>query len=212
MLLDSDIVVLLNELCKLSDVELKIVLVNSVYVKCLMKVMKGFGDMMLNGQKINYKVYLIKDVNVWVMGNGCVCVYSGLMDMMNDDELCGVIGYEMGYVVFGYLKKVMQIVYVVSVVCSVVGVVLLGVVVLLSLQFGDIIEKFINVQFLQLQESVVDDYLFDLMKQKGMNQKGFVIGFQKFVQMDGGQSLMMSLYLLLVSCVQYIQDCIVKGS
>lgn len=49
MLLDSDIVVLLNELCKLSDVELKIVLVNSVYVKCLMKVMKGFGDMMLNG-------------------------------------------------------------------------------------------------------------------------------------------------------------------
>ena len=29
---------------------------------------------------------MTKDVNAWAMGNGCVRVYSGLMDQMNDDE------------------------------------------------------------------------------------------------------------------------------
>lgn len=108
---DADIAALSNDSCKASDAQSKIAPPNSAYAKRLAKVMKGFGDMTLNGQKIDYKVYLTKDVNAWAMGNGCVRVYSGLMDMMNDDELRGVIGHEMGHVALGHSKKAMQTAY-----------------------------------------------------------------------------------------------------
>ncbi|MGQ7116108.1 M48 family metalloprotease, partial [Escherichia sp. TWPC-MK] len=42
------------------------------------------------------------DVNAWAMANGCVRVYSGLMDMMNDNEIEGVLGHELGHVALGH--------------------------------------------------------------------------------------------------------------
>ena len=54
---------------------------------------------------------MTKDVNAWAMANGCVRVYSGLMDMMNDNEVRGVVGHEMGHVALGHTKKAMQVAY-----------------------------------------------------------------------------------------------------
>ncbi|KUZ14011.1 peptidase [Burkholderia diffusa] len=209
---DSDIAALSNDSCKASDAESKIAAPNSAYSKRLTKVMKGFGDMTLNGQKINYKVYMTKDVNAWAMGNGCVRVYSGLMDMMNDDELRGVIGHEMGHVALGHSKKAMQTAYAVSAARTAAGAASPGVAALTSSQLGDITEKFINAQFSQTQESAADDYSFDLMKQKNMNQKGLVTAFQKLAQLDGGKSSMMSSHPSSASRAQHIQDRIAKGS
>jgi putative metalloprotease len=58
---------------------------------------------------VNYKVYETKDVNAFAMANGCIRVYSGLMDMMNDNEVEAVIGHEMGHVALGHVKKGMQV-------------------------------------------------------------------------------------------------------
>lgn len=209
---DNDIAALSNESCKASDAESKIAPSNSAYSKRLTKVMKGFGDMTLNGQKINYKVYMTKDVNAWAMGNGCVRVYSGLMDMMNDDELRGVIGHEMGHVALGHSKKAMQTAYAVSAARSAAGAASPGVAALSNSQLGDITEKFINAQFSQSQESAADDFSFDLLKQKRMNQKGLVTAFQKLAQLDGGQSSMMASHPSSASRAQHIQDRIAKGS
>ena len=137
---DSDIAALSNDSCKASDAESKIAPANSAYAKRLTKVMKGFGDMTLNGQKINYKVYMTKDVNAWAMGNGCVRVYSGLMDQMNDDELRGVIGHEMGHVALGHSKKAMQTAYAVSAARTAAGAASPGVAALTKPQLGDITE------------------------------------------------------------------------
>lgn len=45
---------------------------------------------------------MTSDVNAWAMANGCVRVYSGLMDMMNDNEIEGVLGHELGHVALGH--------------------------------------------------------------------------------------------------------------
>lgn len=190
---DGDIVTLSNEACKTSDSQSSVAASNSAYAKRLTRVMGGFGDMTLNGQKINYKVYVTKDVNAWAMGNGCVRVYSGLMDMMNDDELRGVIGHEMGHVALGHTKKAMQTAYAVSAARTAAGAAGNSAVTALSTsQLGDVTEKFINAQFSQTQESAADDYSFDLLKKKGMNENGLVTAFQKLATIDGGQSSMMS--------------------
>ena len=113
------------------------------------------------------------------MGNGCVRVYSGLMDQMNDDELRGVIGHEMGHVALGHSKKAMQTAYAVSAARTAAGAASPGVAALTKPRSSATSPKFINAQFSQTQESAADDYSFDLMKQKGMNQKGLVTAFQK---------------------------------
>ena len=39
------------------------------------------------------------------MANGCVRVYSGLMDMMTDNEVEAVLGHELGHVALGHSRK-----------------------------------------------------------------------------------------------------------
>ncbi|WP_273878139.1 M48 family metalloprotease, partial [Serratia liquefaciens] len=78
--------------------------------KRLDKIAKALGNE-VDGTPVNYKVYLTSDVNAWAMANGCVRVYSGLMDVMNDNEVEGVLGHEMGHVALGHTRKAMQVAY-----------------------------------------------------------------------------------------------------
>lgn len=66
---------------------------DSTYTQRLNKIASALGDN-INGQPVNYKVYMAKDVNAFAMANGCIRVYSGLMDMMTDNEVEAVIGHE----------------------------------------------------------------------------------------------------------------------
>ncbi|KDD01543.1 metalloprotease YggG [Bordetella bronchiseptica MBORD681] len=193
---DADIIQLSDAACKQSDQESKIAPAGNKYSVRLTKLMRGFGNMTLNGQKVNYKVYMTEDVNAWAMGNGCVRVYTGLMDLMNDDELRGVIGHEMGHVALGHTKKAMQTAYAVSAARQAAGAAgAAGNSVVASLsasQLGEMTEKFINAQFSQSQETAADDFSFDLLTEKKMNRKGLVTAFQKLAELDGGESSMFS--------------------
>lgn len=51
-----------------------------------------------DGLNLNYKVYLVKDINAFACADGSVRVFSSLMDIMTDDELLAVIGHEIGHV------------------------------------------------------------------------------------------------------------------
>jgi putative metalloprotease len=53
----------------------------------------------ISNLNLNYKVYQSNVVNAFASGDGSVRVYTGLMDIMNDDELFAVIGHELGHLV-----------------------------------------------------------------------------------------------------------------
>ena len=192
-LTDAQIVQLSDASCKESDQTSKVAPAGNKYSKRLTKVMKGFGNVTLNGQKVNYKVYLTEDVNAWAMGNGCVRVYSGLMDLMNDDELRGVIGHEMGHVALGHSKKAMQTAYAVAAARDAANASGNNIATALnSSQLGELTESFINAQFSQSQEFDADNYSLDLLTEKKMNRQGLVTAFQKLAKLDGGESSMFS--------------------
>ena len=166
----------------------------------------------VNGQKANYKVYITKDVNAWAMANGCIRVYSGLMDMMTDDEVLGVVGHEIGHVALGHSKKAMQTAYTVSAARDAAGAAGGATVAALnSSQLGDLTEKFINAQFSQSQESAADDYSFDQLQAKKLNTRGLVTAFQKLAELDGGKSDMMSSHPSSAKGAQHIEDRIAKA-
>ncbi len=141
----------------------------------------------------------------------CTAVYSGLMDLMNDDEVHGVVGHEMGHVALGHTKKAMQVAYVTSA-ARTVAASAGGVVGNLSAsQVGDLSEKFVNAQFSQSQETAADDYSFDTQKKKGYDPKGVVTAFQKLATLDGGKSSMLSSHPSSPARAKHIEERIASG-
>lgn len=186
-LTDADIATMSDQSCAAMDQKNEVAPANSRYTTRLNQVVRAMPTS-VNGKTANYKVYLTKDVNAWAMANGCIRVYSGLMDLMNDDELRGVIGHEIGHVALGHSKSRMQTAYAASAVrglASAAG----GVVGQLSQsQAGDLGEKFINAQFSQSQESAADNYSFDLLTERKLERKGLVSSFQKLAALSSGGS------------------------
>ncbi|SAL43550.1 peptidase M48, Ste24p [Caballeronia choica] len=210
MLTDADVRTLSAKSCAQLDSENQIAPADSPYTQRLNKIATQLGDN-INGVPVNYKVYLTKDVNAWAMGNGCVRVYSGLMDLMNDDEVRGVVGHEMGHVALGHTKKAMQVAYGTSAVRSVASA---GTGVIASMsasQLGDLSEKFVNAQFSQSQETAADDFSFDMQKKKGLDPSGLVTSFNKLAQIDGGQSSMLNSHPASAARAKHIQDRIASG-
>jgi len=64
----------------------------------LAQVMSRFKNKGKLNVKLNYAVYDDENtINAFASGDGSVRVYSGLMDLMDDDELFAVIGHELGH-------------------------------------------------------------------------------------------------------------------
>lgn len=172
---DADARSLANQSCKELDNQSQIASSKSKYTKRLNKIAKAMGNN-INGLPVNYKVYMTDDINAFAMANGCIRVYSSLMDMMTDDEIEGVLGHEMGHVALGHSLKAMKVAYGTiaarTAVASTSGVAAE----LSQTQLADLGEALINSQFSQHQESEADDFSYDFLKKTQVEHAG--IGYQ----------------------------------
>ena len=203
---DEQVKTLSDKACQEMDAKATIAPASSEYSKRLSKIAAALGDN-INGQPVNYKVYQTKDVNAFAMANGCIRVYSGLMDLMNDNEVEAVIGHEMGHVALGHVKKGMQVALgtnAVRAAAASAG----GIVGSLSQsQLGDLGEKLVNSQFSQRQESEADDYSYDLLRKRGINPVGLATSFEKLAQLEAGrQSSMFDDHPASEARAQHIRD------
>ena len=176
-----------DQACQEMDSKATIAPANSEYAKRLTTIANALGNN-INGQPVNYKVYMAKDVNAFAMANGCIRVYSGLMDMMTDNEVEAVIGHEMGHVALGHVKKGMQVALgtnAVRVAAASAG----GIVGSLSQsQLGDLGEKLVNSEFSQRQEAEADDYSYDLLApERGISPAGLATSFGKLAKLEEGR-------------------------
>ena len=70
---------------------------DDAYTQRLKKIMARFHN--IEKLDLNYAVYKSNTINAFASGDGSVRVYSGLMDVMNDDEVFAVIGHELGHLI-----------------------------------------------------------------------------------------------------------------
>ncbi len=192
---DAQVKALSDQACKDMDGKATLAPANSTYTQRLNKIASALGDN-INGQPVNYKVYMAKDVNAFAMANGCIRVYSGLMDMMTDNEVEAVIGHEMGHVALGTNA--------IRAAAASAG----GIVGSLSQsQLGDVGEKLVNSQFSQRQESEADDYSYDLLRKRGINPSGLATSFEKLAKLEAGrQSSMFDDHPASEERAQHIRD------
>ncbi|RJT22163.1 M48 family metallopeptidase [Buttiauxella izardii] len=202
---DADVKAVANGACKEMDSESQIAGKSSKYTKRVNKIAKALGKE-INGTPVSYKVYLTSDVNAWAMANGCVRVYSGLMDMMTDNEVEGVLGHEMGHVALGHTREKMQTAYATVAARDAISATS-GVASQLSQsQLGDLAEGVINATFSRSEESEADDFSYDYLKKRGINTQGLASSFDKLATLSGSAKSMFDSHPPSTERAQHIRE------
>jgi putative metalloprotease len=144
-----------------------------------------------DGLTLNYKVYLVDEVNAFAMPDGTVRVYAGLMDLMNDDEVLAVIGHEIGHVALKHSLQQYKKAYLakaaregLSATDSTVGNI--------AGAYGDIGEAFLNAQFSQKDELESDAYGVTVLHKMGHDPYAAVRAQEKLQQLGSQDSVFSS--------------------
>ena len=164
------------------DAQNKVLPENNAYTQRLRRITNGITQ--VDGTPLNFKVYQTSDVNAFACADGSVRVYTGLLDLMTDDEVLGVVGHEIGHVGLKHSKKQFQQALVSAAVRE--GLVSTGGVVgaLSASQLGDVAESLASSHFSRQQESQSDDYGYNFLVQNGKNPWAMAMAFEKLQALE----------------------------
>lgn len=161
---------------------------NSEYTKRLNRLTQGITQ--ADGIPLNFKVYEVTDVNAFACPDGSVRVFSSLMDIMNDDELLGVIGHEIGHVLKHHSKNAFKNQLLTGALKDAVASTSGKVAALTDSQLGILGEGLLNARYSRKQETEADDVGYDFLVQNGRNPWGMAMSFEKLLSIEnqGGQT------------------------
>ncbi|TRX76509.1 metalloprotease LoiP [Pseudomonas mangiferae] len=205
---DAEVKQIADGACKQQDKENKIAPAGSKYTQRLNKIAKALGSE-IEGTPVNYKVYLTKEENAWAMANGCIRVYSGLMDSFTDNEIEGVLGHEMGHVALGHSKKAAQIAYASQAArMAAASSTNAAVSSLSSSDYGALGEELINSQFSQSQESDADAFSVQLLLKRKLNPMGLATAMDKLAKEEGSDHSLLSSHPASTERAEHIRELI----
>ncbi len=153
------------------------------YTQRLRKLTEGITD--ADGIPLNFKVYHVIDINAFACPDGSVRVFSSLMDIMDDDELMGVIGHEIGHVLKHHSKNAFRTQLLTGAAKDAIASTSGKAAALTDSQLGNLGEALINSKYSQKQENEADDCGYDFLVKNGRNPFGMASAFEKLQQMEG---------------------------
>ncbi len=157
---------------------------SNAYTKRLRKLTQGLDG--VNEVPLNFKVYQQNEVNAFACADGSVRVYTGIMDVMTDNELLGVIGHEIGHVALSHTRKQMQSAILTNAAKEGLAATSDKVATLTDSQLGAIGEAILDARFSRKQESEADDYGYNFLVEAGKNPWAMVMSFEKMQDLSGG--------------------------
>jgi metalloprotease len=176
-LTDENVKNLAQGAAQVSDSKHIVAPIGNPYDTRLRRLIADFSER--DGNTFNFKVYLTKEVNAFAMADGTIRVYSGLLDLMNDEELLFIIGHEMGHVVKKHSRKKVVLAYASSALKkglasqdNEVGQIARSVV-------GTFAEQLANAQFSQHEERQADQYGAAFLQGEGHDPSAAVSALNK---------------------------------
>ena len=169
---------------------IKIASASSKYGKRLANLTNKYRD--YDGMKLNYKVYVDKEVNANASADGSVRVYTGLMDLMNDSELMFVIGHEIGHVKHGHTLKAMRTALASSGIRKAAASTGGAAGTLAASELGALAEAALNARYSQGQETESDDYGLAFLRKNKMKLTGAETSLRKLAKLSGGEHSFLS--------------------
>jgi putative metalloprotease len=165
------------------DAQSQVLPESSPYTKRLRKIIDSFDG--VNELPLNFKVYKEDQVNAFACADGSVRVYSGIMDVMTDEELAGVLGHEMGHVALHHTRKQMQKQMLTSATLQGIASTSQTAAQLTDSQLGAIGEAVLNAKFSRNMETEADDYGYNFLCEAGKNPWTMVMAFEKLQALSG---------------------------
>ncbi|REG90802.1 M48 family metalloprotease [Flavobacterium aquicola] len=135
---------------------------------------------------LNYKVYLTKDVNAFATADGSVRVFSGLMDVMDDNELIAVIGHEIGHVHNHDSRDAMKALYQKEALIDAASSQSVKISAITDSQLAKIGSAMIDSKYSRKQESEADLFAYDFMKKNGYDVNAEESAFRILAKMSEG--------------------------
>lgn len=178
---DAQIIALCSQSIAQEDAQNRID--NGSYAARLKRVLSGVT---IQGMTLDPKVYIKNDINAFASGDGSIRVYSGLMDVMDDNELFAIIGHEIGHVVNQDTKKAMRSAYLAAAARGVINAA--GSIGVLSQSvLGDIGQAYFNSQYSQKQELAADKFGFEFCVAFNKDPYAMYNSLQKLVKLSSSR-------------------------
>ncbi|MDR2861322.1 MAG: M48 family metallopeptidase [Syntrophobacterales bacterium] len=174
---NDDLIKMSKEMRVVGDKQNKVAPANNKYAQRLARLTNKLKNE--DGLDLNFKVYITKDINANATADGSIRMYSGLMDMMTDDEIFYVIGHEIGHVKGGDSLNAIRVAYTTSGVVKAAGAASGTVAALTDSQLGDLLNAAVNAQFSQKQEYAADNYGYNMMKKYKVDTNAAVSALRK---------------------------------
>lgn len=181
---DADLKRYFNQVSAKYDQAYKVAPPGSSYTQRLGAISTGLNR--YDGLHLNFKAYLTQDVNAFAVGDGSVRLYSGLMDIMTDDELRYVIGHEIGHIKLGHSKARMKMALTTGALRNAVAASDSRAGALADSQLGELFEKAILAKHSQSNENAADDYAMAFLKKSKHNPMAAVTALEKLNKLSGG--------------------------
>lgn len=180
-LTDAQVAEMSSAAVKEMDAQNTVAPANSPYTTRLNKLVAGMQT--VNSLELNYKVYMLDEINAFATGDGSIRVYSGLMDAMNDAELVAIIGHELGHVANSDVKDAIKNTYMAYAAREAISATSDKVAVLSDSLLGDIVLLYTDAQFSQKQELAADDFGFEVAIWQGYSPYSMHNALNKLVQL-----------------------------
>jgi putative metalloprotease len=133
---------------------------------------------------LNFKVYEVQDVNAFACADGSVRVFTGLMDIMRDEEILSVIGHEIGHVKNSDTKDAIKNAYMISAAHDAASSQGGKVGALSDTELGDFAEAIAKSQFSKSQEIAADTYGFNFLKKNNYKLTSMGSAFRKLQKLE----------------------------
>ncbi|RED19499.1 putative metalloprotease [Flavobacterium cutihirudinis] len=138
------------------------------------------------GYTLNYKVYKLKEVNAFATADGSVRVYSGLMDIMDDNELLAVIGHEIGHVANNDTRDAMRAAYQKEALIDGASSQSTKISAVTDSQLGKIGSAMIDSKHSRKQEAEADLFSYNFLKKNGYDVNAEESAFRILAKMSEG--------------------------
>lgn len=167
-----------NPLCSVNDTDPGM----RAVAERLEKIIENAPD--IKELNLDIKAYYVVDVNAFACPDGTIRVFAGLMELMSDDEILGIIGHEVGHIVNKDSKGAFKKALLTGALKDVIAASSEKAAVLSDSQFGDLAESFTKAQFSQKAEYAADKYGYDFLKRSGKDVRGMASALRVLVKLQ----------------------------
>jgi len=183
---DAQVAQLCSQYMVETDGQNTILPANNEYTQRLNRIMGRFHN--ISDLNLNYKVYQSNTINAFASGDGSIRIYSGLMDVMNDDELFAVIGHELGHLINKDVRDAYRTAYLIVAARYGIAAVNTNAGALSTGFLGDLGQELASNAYSRKQEYEADAASFQFCIQNGVDPYAMYHALNVLLQLSGNSS------------------------